>query len=201
MHERRSLRKLNVSELAEVSGLSPATVSSRLNAAGIAPAEIVGTRKLFDAPQALRNLLGAREHDPAGERASLDATKREMLELQIGEKRGELVSADELDRAVIELSTATSARIQSIPDALALEVATETDPSKCKAVLKGALDDALEDLARAGREAVSRAARAPRARAGTRGNGAAAKPERARVGNGAAHRAARDDAGAGTLEE
>lgn len=199
MHERRSLRLLNVSELAEVSGYSPATVSARLNAAGVAPVEVKGTRKLFDAPQALGKLLGAREHDPAAERAALDATKREMLDLQIAEKRGELVQAHELDRALIELASATSARIQAIPDALGLELATEMDPSKCKAVLKVALNDALEDLARAGRKATDRAARAEGAESSARRDGAAAKPERARVGHGAAHGGAGDDAGAGAL--
>jgi phage terminase Nu1 subunit (DNA packaging protein) len=135
------------------------------------------------------------------ERAALDATKREMLELQIAEKRGDLVDADEYDRALVELSTATSARIQSIPTALALELATESDPSRCKSVLKAALDDALGDLAEAGRKAAARASRAVRAGAGARGDGAAAESERARVGRSSARGATRDDAGTGALAQ
>ena len=66
--QRRSLRSLNISELAEVSGLSPSTVSANLNRSSIAPV-VIGKRKVYDAPAALRYLLAGEELDPRVERA------------------------------------------------------------------------------------------------------------------------------------
>lgn len=156
MPARRSLRLLNVSEIAEVAGVSPATVSAGLNAAGIAPAEVIGKRKTFDAPQALRTLLSPDSLDPAKERAKLDAAKREMLELQISEKRRSLVPSADVDHGYIALATTTSALMLSIPSAIALELASEADPSKCQDILEKAIHAALTDLAEAGRRAVAR---------------------------------------------
>jgi len=139
--------------------MSHAGVSKALARSALQPVSVHGRVKVFDAPQALRLLLvGEDALDAAQERAKLDAAKREMLELQIREKKRELVPAADVDHGYIALATAVSGRIQSIPSSLALELSSETNPSKCQEILKKAIHGALSDLANAGARAVARVA-------------------------------------------
>lgn len=158
MSARRSFRSQNIAQLAESSGLSHSAVSKALGRSALEPLRIEGRVKIFDAPSALRLLLAGDDLDPKLERAMLDRSKRALLDLQIQQKRGELVAADDIDHGYIALASGTSARLQAIPSAIALELSSEDDPAKCREILKREIYAALNDLAEAGREALVRIA-------------------------------------------
>ncbi|HTO48145.1 MAG TPA: winged helix-turn-helix domain-containing protein [Burkholderiales bacterium] len=148
MHSRRSLRRLNIAELAEVSGLSPSTVSARLNRSGLAPAAVVGTRKVYDAPAALRYLLAGEDLDPQRERARLDRARAESQELELSRQRGALVPAESLDSTLIALATVAAGHLQALGSRLAVPLAAAGgDRARCLRLVDDAVAEALTELA------------------------------------------------------
>lgn len=204
MPARRSLRLLNVSEIAEVCGLAPATVSSKLNGAGIAPAEVVGKTKLFDAPQALRLLIAGDDLDPKKEKARLDSARADLAELDLATKRGELIPRADHEESVIALCSGVALRIGSIPSKAAPEVRIAPSDLEAEDVLRGFIDEALSELADAGEE-LRRRALARRSdgseRDSSRGASAPAEADRRRVGRRRKGAVAGVSGGAGALED
>jgi hypothetical protein len=140
---------LNVSEISEVSGLSPATVSAQLNRAGIAPAKVVGKRKLFDAPQALRLLLGGDELDPKKERARLDCARASLTELELEERRGSLVDALDVQAMGAAVMTGVTMRVMAIRN-IAPEIRAARSDAEGAEILEDAAREALAEIARLG---------------------------------------------------
>jgi hypothetical protein len=62
-----------------------------------------------------------------GHRSRHEAAKAEMAELELAERRGELVNAAAVERAAFEQARAARDRLMAIPDRLAAELAAETD--------------------------------------------------------------------------
>lgn len=155
---RDSLRFLNVSELAEVTGFAPATISKRLNALGLKARIAKGNVKRFDARAAIRALFDPAALDPRRQAARLDAARADLAELDLARKRRELIPAEDLDRALIALASAVAVRMDAIPPVLALEIASESSPAVCQSLIQKALDSARADLAAAGVAAHARAA-------------------------------------------
>src|SRR5262245_15929749 len=133
---RRSLRKLNITELGEVSGLSQGTISAKLNSAGVAPAEVVGARKLFDAPQAMRVLLGGDALDPKRENARLDAARADLAELDLAAKRGDYVPLSEHEELLFVLCSGLVMKMRGIPSRAAPEVRVAASDAEGEAVLR-----------------------------------------------------------------
>jgi hypothetical protein len=100
--------------------------------------------------------LRARKGGVTDERTRLDAARAEMTELQVLERRRELVPATEGDHIAIGLATLTSGRLQGVGASLGPELAAETTAAGCQALVDGAIHEALRDLADAGSAAVER---------------------------------------------
>src|SRR5262245_56193877 len=90
------------------------------------------------------------------ERSRLDAAKADLAELELAERRGELVPAVDQDAALIALATAVQARILAVPAKTATQLAADTTPDGCEAIQRRALYAALHDLAEAGRHAAEK---------------------------------------------
>lgn len=85
--------------------------------------------------------------DPAQERAALDAERRRELELKNGEREGRLIDADEVGNTWTNLVLVAKARLLSIPSRVAYDVVRTTDLREAEKLLKGAIHDALRELA------------------------------------------------------
>lgn len=156
---RKSLRLLNVSQIAEVLGISTATASARLNAEGVEAAEIRGRVKVFDAPTALRALLvGSGGLDAQQERARFDRARSEAQEMKNAQRRGELVEGSAVVRTWSAKAVIVKNRLRALPAQAAATIPGVTPAvAKKLAVL---VDRALTDLADDA-EGVSAAGAAP----------------------------------------
>ena len=135
--------------------------------------------------------LRARKGGVTDERSRLDAARAELAELDLRLKSGEAVPATDNDVGYIALSTVTAARVLAVPAKVASEVAAETDPHGCQAIVERECHAALRDLVEAGARAKARAAEdEDRRRVSARGNGAAPAAQRPRVGRAEADSAA-----------
>lgn len=145
---RDSLRRLSVSELVELTGMAPKTVTTRLRAAGLEPAAKDGRTTRYDPREALPMLYEA--GDPQRERARLDAARAALAEQELQKRSGELVPAVDVEYSLITLSTAVSGRLQGIPSQLGPELAGEATAADCERLVRDAIHTALHDLADAG---------------------------------------------------
>ena len=201
---RHTLRRLNVSEIAEACGLAAGTVSLRLNTAGIAPAEVIGKRKLFDTPQALRLLLGNSELDPRAEKGRLDAAKADLAELEVAERRGDLVPRAQLEETLVALCSGVAMRMQSIPSKAGPEVRIADSDVEAEELLRVYINQGLEDLVAAGDDVRRRVeARSGEAGDGARAGRAPASPKAngGRVGGRRAGAVDGERGGAGAVED
>jgi hypothetical protein len=161
MSTRASLRRLNCAELAELTGLSNATVSAKLNRAGVEPAEVRGRVKVFDSRRALAVLLGASELDPRAERARLDAERADAQALANRVRRGELLEALAVEALGAAVIAGVSQRVLGLRNIGAEVRATASDAAACD-LIEDAAREALSEIAGLG-EIVDDAQRVQRA--------------------------------------
>lgn len=97
---------------------------------------------------------------PAGDRDGYFATKErreraeaELAELELKERRGELVKKADVERATFAVQRAVRDRMTGIPDRIAPIVAAETDVAACHAIIAAEIRAALGDVVSALAEA------------------------------------------------
>lgn len=145
---RPRLNEVSLAQLSELLGERTDTIKRKLFE--IPPVAMArrGHRAVFPSRAALeRLLLGNEVMSPAQERARRDRADAELKELELKVRRGELIATDQPRRAIISLASMTSARLQGIPSAIARELAAESKPAVCEAVVRREIWRALEDLA------------------------------------------------------
>lgn len=114
---------------------------------GVQPAREDG-RTLWYAPrQALPVVLRAGEANPFAEKARLDAARADMTELDLAERRGELVPVGDVEFGLAALLSGVRTRILAVPAKVAADVATETKPAVCHEIVERAVHEALEQIA------------------------------------------------------
>ncbi|MFA5941427.1 MAG: hypothetical protein WC809_18900 [Sinimarinibacterium sp.] len=99
------------------------------------------------APNVLTLIPGERKRESAPHRqneesprlieakADTELLRWELMQLELAEKRGELLPAEEVERVWSDLLAAASEAFDGIPDRLASKLAAETDPERCHALL------------------------------------------------------------------
>jgi phage terminase Nu1 subunit (DNA packaging protein) len=112
--------------------------------------------RIYDSADALERYYTGESLSVSRERARLDRARAEAQEMKNARERGDLVEGASLDRALIQLATLTSARVQAVPPAIAQQLAVESTPSGCERICAAAIRGALEDLASEGDAAVAR---------------------------------------------
>ncbi len=85
--------------------------------------------------------------DPQQEKAALDAARRAEIETRLAERRGELIPADAVADEWVRLVRNARARLLSIPSRVAGDVAGTTDMREVERMVKGAIFEALRELA------------------------------------------------------
>jgi len=82
----------------------------------------------------------------AGERKRTEAVKRELLELELEQKKGELVNAADVKREAFSRGRELRDRILNVPARVAAQLAATTDPREVEAQLDVELRTALQEL-------------------------------------------------------
>lgn len=81
------------------------------------------------------------------EKAETENIRRQLLEIQLAQKRGELVRADDISRALANKLKAAQEHLNTMADRLAPLLAAETDVSKVDAMLRAEIRRAMTQIA------------------------------------------------------
>ena len=81
------------------------------------------------------------------EKAETENIRRQLLELQLAQKRGELVNVEDVERAMSSKLKASSEALNSLADRLAPLLAAETDVDKVDAMLRTEIRRAMSLIA------------------------------------------------------
>ena len=136
--------------------------------------------------QAAKAQAGAPDY--ASERARFLRARADLAEMEAEQKRGSLLAAEDVETAWIAVLARLRTRLLALPDRLAPLVHAETSPAGVRDVIRGAIREALEELA----ESDVRPERDEDDTAEAAGNGGAA-PDGARGAEGAHPAAGADD--------
>ncbi len=139
---------ISISQAAELTGHGRATVRRRADAAGLASREGVKGARLFDSRDLLPVALGLTgdKLDPGQERAMLDRTRRQVAEVQLAERRRELVPREAVIACWQAALGVCRARLLALPTRLAGECA-HLGPTEVQASAKRLVYEALTELA------------------------------------------------------
>jgi phage terminase Nu1 subunit (DNA packaging protein) len=141
-------------ELAEIFGVSLTTVDHWTRAG--APHDSSGSGPKFNTAEVVdwrvaQAVEKATEAAPADQ--TLDEARRrktqaeaELAEIELAEKRGQVVQIGEAAKLVAEEYTAVRSRLLAIPNKLAPQIAVESDRAACHALLSGVINEALNEL-------------------------------------------------------
>lgn len=147
---------LNREKLAELLGCALRTVDEyrRQGMPGEAPAR-PGAQWRFDSAAVIEWLRNRERHDALGEVANIseaDAKRRKLAaeaaiaEHELAEKQGKAVSVADFQAATSKIIGAARAKLLGIGSAVGPEVALESDPAQCEAIVQGRINEALEEL-------------------------------------------------------
>ena len=149
-----SLAKLSTSQLAEITGQDRKTVAKYLGEAGLECQIGLKGSKDYPAAAALRILLAissvgtsedvAQKQAEAKLRTTLAQADKAELDLAI--RRNEYLPTDAIVSQVEYQYTVVRARLTSIPNALARQLALEESPATINDILTKSIDAALADL-------------------------------------------------------
>lgn len=153
-----SLAELSISQLSELTGKAPRTISKRLERAQVATVREDG-KTLYYAPQVALAAIyqEGTPQRPDAEKARLDAARADLAELELEERRGDLIGREDVVNTWSNRIAACKARLRAIPKRLVVQV-----PGFNRAMAKRALeliDDALHELAGASQQSAPRRAR------------------------------------------
>jgi len=114
--------------------------------ANLTPVKEEGRSKYYRLKDVVNSITGA-GLDLSQERAKLDQKKREKLELEIAEKKRELLPADEVLEHYAKLVMNCRGRMLALPPTLAPQLAVEGDVAACSDLIKQCVYEALSELA------------------------------------------------------
>lgn len=95
--------------------------------------------------QAAKAQAGAPDY--AAERARFIRARADLAEMEAEEKRGSVIAAEDVEAAWIAMLALLRTRLLALPDRLAPQVHAEANPAGVRDVMRGAIREALEELA------------------------------------------------------
>jgi len=146
-----------MTQLRQLTGCSQPTLKKRLG--GLEPSARDGRTIWYEAREALPRIFGVGGLDLTSERARLASEQADAQELKNALSRGELVPPDTMDQAMVALSTAISARLQSMGTRTAQALAAETSAAGCQGIVDEAVGQTLHELVEEAEKAAARLAR------------------------------------------
>lgn len=151
------MKLVRIQELSELTGYNRAAVRRAIDRVGLQPAAsdaaaAAGFRSnsiTFNSELALRALYGEAEAlDPSQEKAALDRTRRELAELQLAERRHEMVPADAVRTAITSAAMQVRSQLMALPSRLAADLTSMQSMRSIEKLLSEEINSALSDLVR-----------------------------------------------------
>ncbi len=143
------LSALSIRQLSELTKKHQRTVVLKLREAGVRPVREAGNTIYYAPWEALPVLYGGATASHLVEKAKLDETKREMLELQIAEKRGELLDALDVQAMGAAIVSGITLRVMSLRN-MAPEIRAAESDGEGAQILEDGAREALSEIARMG---------------------------------------------------
>jgi len=159
---KKAAEGISQSELARLLGVTPAAVTKAVREGRIprkAWKQVGGRRRIVDVESAAaafhqnkaRNGRPPDESNAAEryqrERAAKLAADRELAELKLAERSGDLIAVAEVAAVVASAMASLRRRLLAFPDRLAAELAAETDARQCRERLRQEIRMALDATA------------------------------------------------------
>lgn len=134
--------QITIARLAELSGLHRDTVRKRC-------AKLIGEGRgaTVESSEALALLHGSERLDPSAERAMLDRTRREALEMANAQTRRELISLDDCLKVIDIAATTCREHMMGLPSRFADVFAGETDARTIEETMEAEIRAALHRVA------------------------------------------------------
>lgn len=145
---------ISISQLAELSGRDRRTVTDRLK--NLTPIEEDGVAKLYEIRAAIRLCFDFNPEDDPGvefagtfqpihEKAKLDFFKRQAIELDVEERKRNLIPREEIANALAGVFGSLRSKLLGLP-AKATQQISGLDQKQTEALLRKIIDEALVDL-------------------------------------------------------
>lgn len=83
----------------------------------------------------------------ADQRDRGDRLRNELLEMEVGERRGTLLRADDVRAVVVAAATTLRGRLEALPDQLGPQLAAVTDEQQVRNLLAAEVEVVLQELA------------------------------------------------------
>lgn len=142
-----NLRTLNITQLAEISGVSEKTIKKRI--AGVKPFREDGRASWYEGRVVLPLILetsGVLEKKLLQENLRHEKAKADKVTLDVEKKRNLLVEIEKIAPMIEREYTAVKARLLSMPTRMAHILANITNPVDIKAKLEDAVNEVLTEL-------------------------------------------------------
>lgn len=143
------MRPVSMTELVILCSLDHTTIAARVADAGIVPIGTKGKATLYPSNLALRAILA-----PGNERRSaltpserLSETRNSIAELELAERRRELLPRADVINAWQKLLTAIRAKLLALPTKLAAMIAPPGKLAETEQAISAAIDEVLTELA------------------------------------------------------
>lgn len=140
------MRPASVAELAILTSMDVRTVSARLGDAGLTPLSKKGRATYYNSAESMKAIYRAGES--AKER--LDVARAEIAELDLAERRGELLPRDLVLAAQQKRESAARAKFRAMPSNIAGQIAPPGKLQQAENLLREAVDEALGELSGSG---------------------------------------------------
>lgn len=149
------LSRMTINQMSEITGSSFRTIKKRL--AGLESVKTEGRQVFFETQKALRLIYLSNEAkegsdielellDPQLQKARLDKARTEKVELEIDVLKGNLIPADQVERAWSDLIIAFRAKILSLHSKISPQLASLKTIPEIELKLKTELREALSEL-------------------------------------------------------
>ena len=144
-----SLRLLSISQLSEVTGKDRRTITKRL--AGVEPHSTEGRAVIYSAPEAISLIMASDTVAGLDKKllqaeVGLEIARQAKMEIEVGKLRGELVSVEDVAKAVEKEYSFVRAQFRSIPSKLAKPLSMVQEPNEVYKQLDEAINDCLAEL-------------------------------------------------------
>jgi hypothetical protein len=139
------LARLNVSQLARLTGFDRRTVRQRL--AGLEPVEQTGRELRYASSAALAQLYLSDSLDLSRERARLASEQADRIAMDNAEARGESARWEDVESFMLPIFSAVTQRIMAVPAQAAPEAHGAATIAASEAAIRAPIHDALHDLA------------------------------------------------------
>lgn len=149
MKRKPDLSVLSINQLAELTGKDRGAVSRALREADLKPARENDHGTYFVPREALPVLYGKEGINPQKERAKLDAARKDMIELQLKERRGSLVSMADVEALGAVVMSGVQLRVMGLRNLVA-ELRAAASDAEAAEIYEEAARAALQQLSELG---------------------------------------------------